>query len=325
MKRTAYEECLFKRIITSIEKNGGNDCLSSIILTGSFGRNEPTYALDSGGVIHLKSDIEIALVYPQCASKKKINTIIKNVSCEFEEELNLMPINEHRIKNMHNFNYTFISPKYKTIFTYDLFNGSKTIWGKDLIEQKCLPLEMVDMYEAKRLVANRIAEMVYLQSNSPEDHMFYLKTQWKGKIILAIVSAWLICEKEYSSSYHEQYKKFETYKDRAESTFGKGFYEDYRKVFCFLRECGEPYDIPDEIMVKYIKCTDDYLYDQNICKPKVNSISRNLKYFVKYYKTKSHYGILNFEDNILQAIITDYWMKSNKITYDAEIWHNVLY
>lgn len=325
MNKEAYEKDLISRVLNSVEKHGGNQCLSSIILTGSFGRGEPTYTISSEGDVQLKSDVEIAMVFPKTAPKESVETLITDVCAEFAEDLNLMPLNEDRVRKAYNFNYSIRVPKYKTIFTYDLFNGSKTIWGKDFIGQKKVTLDVVDVYEAKRLVANRIAEMIFLMNNSSEEKVYFLRQQWKGKVILSIISAWLICEKEYVPSYHGQYKKIEVHKSKVENVLGTGFFEDYKKVFCFLRENGKPYEVLDERMSNYVKNIDDYFKKKNIQKPRVNSLSRYLKYLLKYSKTGFKYGVFDFEDSILQEIITNYWLRSNKVIVDAEVWHKVLY
>lgn len=138
MDKSVYEKNLIDNIITSIERHGGRDYFSSIILTGSFGRGEPTYSFSSKGTLQLKSDVEIALVFSKPSQKKAVEKLIRRVSSEFIEELNLMAINERRVRKAYNFNFSLIIPKYKTIFTYDLFNGSRTIWGRDFIEEKKL-------------------------------------------------------------------------------------------------------------------------------------------------------------------------------------------
>lgn len=328
-KKTAiafYEENLIKSVLASIEKHGGRKCLSSIILTGSFGRGEPTYKIDNEGHFQLKSDVEIALIFPKSSKKEMVERIIRDVSQEFDEDLNLMAVNEARVRNAYNFNFSVRVPKYKTIFTYDLFNGSRTIWGQDYIGLKDIKLSDVDVYEAKRLVANRIGELVYIKNNTDDrDKKAYLKMQWKGKLVLAIVSAWLICEGEYVSSYHGQYKKIKGRISDIEKILGKDFFKEYDKVFGFLREDKPVYDIPDKKLVEYIKQMDQYFKKNNIDKPKVNSSSRVIKYLLKYVKSGLNYGILGFENNILQALISDFGKKSNALKKDADVWYRVLY
>lgn len=325
MTKKDYQDNLVSRVIESIENHGGNNCLSSIVLTGSFGRGEPTFESGSDGELHLKSDVEIALIFPHSNQKTAVDEIINSVSSEFSEDLNLMAINEKRIRKAYNFNFSMKSPKYKTIFTFDLFNGSKTVWGRDFIGEKDIRIADVDIYEAKRLIANRIGELIYLQNNSKEDEKDYLRIQWKGKLMLAIVSAWLICEGKYVSSYHGQYKRINQSKNAVSNQFGSQFLEEYDKVFSFLRENGEKYELPDDLLIQYVKQMDKVFKERKISSPKVNSFSRFAKYFVKYIKSGAKYGICGFEDSILQSLITDYCNKSDKITEDANAWHNVLY
>lgn len=324
MDKKAYEKKLIENVIVSIEKHGGKECLSSIILTGSFGRGEPTYTLEFDEKLRLKSDVEIALIFQNSYQKKKVKCLIDAVSSEFVEDLNLMAINEKRVRKAYNFNFSLCVPKYKTIFTYDLFNGSRTIWGRDFIGENMLTVAEIDPYEAKRLVANRIGELIYLQ-NSVNVDRDYLRKQWKGKLMLAIVSAWLICEEEYVSSYHEQYQKMHGRRAAVEKVFGKTFLREYEKVFRFLREDGFEYDTPDELLVGYVQRMDKYFKQQSIRKPKVNSASRMVKYTIKYIRTGMKYGIMGFENNILQSLIVDFWKKSDRLSEDADVWHRVLY
>lgn len=319
-----YEKQLIESILSSIEQHGGNTCLSSVVLTGSFGRGEPTYKIEKDG-FYLKSDVEIALIFPSSAKKERVEKLIRAVSAEYDEELNLMAINEKRVRKAYNFNFSICVPKYKTIFTYDLFNGSKTIWGRDWIGEKKIELADVDPYEAKRLVANRIGELIYLQNSSDQDNKDYLRKQWKGKLILAIVSAWLVCEGEYVSSYHGQYQKIYKKRNAIEKDLGRTFLAEYEKVFCFLREGDSEYDTPDELLADYIYRMDQYFNQRGIKKPKVNSISRLLKYTVKYIRTGMKYGLVGFENKVLQSLIVDYWTRSDKLTADAAVWYRVLY
>ena len=325
MNKNLYEKKIIQDIIYTIVNKGGKKYLSSIILTGSFGRGEPTFEIGSDGKIQLKSDVEIALIFSKSLQKRVINNFITSITKEFEEDLNLMAINEKRIHKVFNFNFTLIEPKYKTIFTYDLFNGSKTIWGNDLIGKIKVPLESIDLYEAKRLVANRIGELIYLQSTTDTNQKKYLKMQWKGKLMLAIVSAWLICKGEYVSSYHGQFNKIMNSRREIEKQLGSGFFDEYGKTFRFLRESGEAYETSDEILKNYVHQIDILFKKLDIRKPKINSFSRLMKYRIKYLKTDMKYGLYGFENCILQSLISDYYEGNPKLYEDAKIWHIVLY
>lgn len=320
-----YEKKLINDVIECIEKNDLKNSLSSIILTGSFGRNEPTYKMLENGMLKLKSDVEIALVYKKSSSKKEVNQIIKNVSNEFEEDLNLMPIEENRVRKAYNYNYSIVNQKYKTIFTYDLFNGSYTIWGKDFLKNQNIYLNQVDLYEAKRLVGNRIGELIYLSVTESKGKKDYLKKQWKGKLCLAIVSAWLICEGKYASAYHKQYELIKKNVDAVKKVLGDEFIEDYNRVFSFLREDGQEYEIPDSRMKQYVSYINKYLFEKKITKPKVNNMAREIKYLSKYIKSGMPLGIINFEDKIIQSLIDGYYEDRENLKDMAILWHNVLY
>lgn len=320
-----YESNLINNVIFSIERHGGKDFLSSMILTGSFGQGEATYIIDTNSELQLKSDVEIALVFSKLSQKNIVEALIHKISSEFSEDLNLMAINEKRVRKAYNFNFSLCVPKYKTIFTYNLFNGSKTVWGRDFIKERKITLADVDLYEAKRLVANRIGELTYLQNTAEVKKKNYLRVQWKGKLMLAIVSAWLICEGEYVSSYYGQFEKIKKDTKKVGNLFGQGFVEEYNKVFSYLRENKEKYEVPDELLFSYVKNVDEYLRRKGIKTPQVNSVSRLIKYTIKYMKTGMKYGIVGFENNILQALISDYWKKSERLNADADVWHRVLY
>lgn len=325
MERAEYEQKLIENVIYSIEKHGGRKCLSSIILTGSFGRGEPTYIVDREGNVQLKSDVEIALVFLDSAKKEVVNKLIAAVSSEFQEDLNLMPISERRVRNAYNFNFSVKVPKYKTAFTYDLFKGSKTIWGEDFIGKCSITLNDIDPYEAKRLVANRIGELVYLQGTAVEEEKEYLRIQWKGKLMLAIVSAWLICEKKYVSAYHGQYNIILELKADVEKLLGSDFVDDYKRVFAFLRESGTVYEVPDNKLRSYVNAINSYFKTCELKNPKVNSISRITKYYIKYVRAGIGYGLVHFENGILQALIDEYVDVSDKLINTADVWHRVLY
>ena len=322
-KKKQYQENLISDVLECIFKYGGDNYLSSIILTGSFGRCEPTFTVDACGNLILKSDVEIGLIYTK--SKKQVQELIRKVTSEFTEDLNMMAISEKRVKYANNYNLSLSIPKYKTIFTYDLFNGSKTVWGADFIGAKNIALSTVDIYEAKRLIANRIGELTRLKTIAREDDNKYLEIQWKGKLMLAIVSAWLICEQRYVSSYIGQYQQLENIKEEIKNQLGQDFFEEYHQVFSFLRGNGENFELEDFKLREYVKKIDSIFKTLNINTVKVNSISRKVKYYIKYIKIGMPFGIIGFEKKILQALITQYTEGDVSVMKTAEVWHKVLY
>lgn len=316
-----YEKKLLQEVLKRIEYYGGKKLLSSVVLTGSFGRDEPTYVQSSDGLIRLKSDVEIGLVFSGYRKRKRVIALGEQVAKEFSEDLNFMPISERRLEKAHNFNFTVWSSKKKTLFTYDLYNGSKTIWGRCIVEKVPLSLEMVDLYEAKRLVANRIGELICC---SEEEDMGYVQAQWRGKLMLALGSAWLLCSGLYASSYRKQYLLLAEHRLEAEKIYGESFFEDYEKAFLLLRRNQEAGCIQKESLMTYVKAADVLFCQLGLKKPKSNSLSRNLKYWLKYVNTSREFRVFNFEDAILQALITGYYQEPQAAQQMAKIWQDVL-
>ena len=127
MRSEFNSEILICGILSRMKEKSGMDHVSSVILSGSFGRNEATYTYDENGIQRLISDVEIVVTFPKLSDKPAIKRMIREMSSEFEEDINLMPLSEHRIKKVQNYNFALVTPVYKTLFTFDLYNGSKTI------------------------------------------------------------------------------------------------------------------------------------------------------------------------------------------------------
>ncbi len=320
-----YEESLVCDIIRSIEKHGGLKYLSSVILTGSLGRDEATYGYTAAGDIILKSDVEMALIYRDAADKQAVSALIGTVAGEFEEELNLMAISEKRIRNAYNFNYSLMIPRYRTLFMFDLFNGSRTVWGRNWIGEKRIGLEKVDLYEAKRLVANRIAELVYRTDTACGTDRCGLRRQWKGKLMLAIASAYLILEGAYVSSYGGQYERLKKRRSAVDRTMGEGFFDQYEKAFIFLRKEGPECEAEDGKLREYVWFANQCFKKRSLRNPKVNCTARMAKYCAKYYQAGMPYGVFRFEDVILQTLIDGYYAGSPQLSATADVWHRVLY
>ena len=319
-----YEKKLMKRVVEEFLTNKEMKYISAIILTGSLGRNEASYLFDDDNHKYvLKSDVEIACVYKK--NKLAVEIMIKKVCDQFVEDLNIMPIGYYRVKHANNFNASIVPSKYKSIFTYDFYNGSKTLWGRDYISEKDIDISQCDPYEAKRIVANRIGEMVYLLYCDGKLNDDYLRAQWKGKVVLAIVTGWLICEKKYKTSYRMQYKIVLDNQVDIESVVGSNFVEHYKKVFLFLRESGNVYEINDVELRKYVRSINAYFSSKKLLKSKVNSFSRHIKYMLKYMHVCGVSGLRGFEDRIIQGLLDEFEREDIKIIETAQIWHKVLY
>ena len=324
MNKEEYTAKLLNEIIAFIEQNRGEEILSSIVLTGSFGRGEPTWEVDADGNAILKSDVEIALVRKPSVRNKEALDLCHKLWNHFQEDLSLMVFSERRIKNAHNLNHSLWETRYKTIFTFDIFNGSKTIWGKDFLKSKRITIDAIDPYEAKRIVGNRIGELMYLTEDEGKNDD-YTRKQWKGKVMLAICSAWLVIQKEYVSGYHSQYDRIID-NDAAKKELGGDFIDDYKKTFEFLRESGIPFEVSDASLRKYVERISELFDSNGIKQPKVNNIARIIKNTLRYIKTGCKFGFVHFENNIISSLISQFEQgETERLRYTAQVWHNSIY
>ena len=321
-EKQEYIDELLNSVVKKVLEEDKGKVIKSIIVTGSFGRGEPTFTVVDGK-LRLKSDVEISLVHSHI-KKKKMLDLMHKVESQFRETIDLLPFQERRLVLAQNHNYALVEPRKKTLFTYDVFNGSYTLWGEDYLKRKIVKLNDVDKFEAKRIVANRIGELVH-NFNRDEDMSKSEYTMiWKGKIVLAIVTAWLILHGQYESSYHKQYEIIKKDIDLVEATLGQGFFWEYEKVFLFLRDAGEPFEVPDTHLRGYVKNINLLFKKEQLVKSEVNCLSKRIRGWFKYIKSGMHYGI-RFENAILQSLIDDYVSGSSHLKNTADTWSRVLY
>lgn len=321
--KQVHIEQMLDLIVKKVLEEDKKGVVKSIIATGSFGRGEPTFTIVDGQ-LHLTSDVEISLVYSHMKEKRILLDLMSKVESQFRETVELMPFQERRLLLAQNHNYAIIEPRKKTLFTYDVFNGSYTLWGQEYLKRKNIKLSDVDKYEAKRIVANRIGELVHNfdrdEDISAEEYVMI----WKGKVILAIVSAWLLLHEQYESSYHKQYEIIKKSFERVEATLGSGFFLEYEKVFSYLRDAGEPYEVSDANLRHYVKQINVLFNERHLMKSKVNCFSKKIRGWIKYIKSGAHYGI-EYENRILQSLLDDYISGSSHIKDSAETWSKVIY
>ncbi len=317
----SYVNQLIENIIKKIDVYPENKCLVSVVLSGSLGREEGTFHFDSktSGVV-LDSDVELALIY-KFGEKKRAEVIRRKLIQDFKEEMNPMTISVSRVKNGYNFNYSILPPEYSSIFMYDLYNGSKTIWGKDLLNKKVV---QYDLYEAKRIVANRIGELTYTETNSLEN-VESLVRQWECKLLLALGSAYCILGNAYSSQYGVQRSFIVKNKKQVNDMLGRGFVEDYDKAYLFLRK-GHPYcEVSRDQLRQYVKNIKYVFEEKKLLIPKINSISRKLKYAIVCIKTKKKFNPFTCEKDILDGLLQNFIFDDDAIVSLARDWKDILY
>ena len=204
---------------------------------------------------------------------------------------------------------------------YDFYNGSKTIWGENLLAYKC---PSYDKYEAKRIVANRIGELTCVQMQEVKNKE-KLVEQWKGKLVLAIGSAYCILKNEYQSKYEAQRNYIVTQSSELSSAIGEQFVDDYDKVFLFLRKGGDHHDVPMERLVEYVERIKRLFYKEGICHPRINSLSRRLKYAIACVRSKADLNPFACEEKIIDELIDEFIDRDDDIIEAAKNWKNILY
>ena len=319
-----YISDLIQEIVSKVTTHTNASCISSIIVTGSFGRNEPTFEKDEKGYLTLKSDVEIALVYDKFKNKGKVLRLMQDTEKCFSELVEFMPFQKQRIIKAQNHNFAIVEPKYKSLFTYDIFNGSYTAWGTDYLHLKQVPLDQVDPFEAKRIVGNRIGELMCFLNRGSAQYDNNYKKLWKAKVMLAIVSAYLLCNKMYISSYHKQRDRIIQPREMVIDIFGEKFLSDYEKAFSYLRENGESCEILDENLRKYVAAINTVLQKKGITKARINCLSKKMRSWIHYLKCGSNYGF-NFENNLYQNLINAYIENADCIQKLADDWRKILY
>lgn len=316
----SYMNRLVKKIIDKIDSSD-NRCLSSVILTGSLGRNEGTFHMDySTSDVVLDSDVELALVY-KFGMKKRAEVIRNRLIKDFNEEINPMVISESRVRNGYNFNYSIMRPKYFSIFMYDLYYGSRTIWGKNLL---CKSIQTYDKYEAKRIVANRIGELIYLETAIPGNPLDLIN-QWEAKLLLAIGSAYCILESAYVSQYKEQNKFIVENKNKVNKLLGEDFAYDYNLAYLYLREGLACCKFSREKLQKYVENIKVLFDKSGISTARINSCSRKLKYAISCVKFKINMNPFNCEERIIDSLVNYFISGDSRINLVAQYWKYVLY
>ena len=315
-----YTQNLTNKIIAHVENCSNKNDIISVVLTGSLGRDEGTFHVDTKTQeLVLDSDVELALIYKH--GKKSSAEIIKQSLIDaFAEELNPMTISEARICKGYNFNYSFFAPKYHSIFMYDFYNGSRTIWGEDLLDKKSCKY---DKFEAKRIVANRIGELICVKNdmNSTNSQI----KQWEGKLLLAIVSAYCILNDAYTSRYEDQYNFIIANKENVAAHFGNSFLNDYIMAFRYLRKGCGTYSVPSEHLPKYVEAINILLTKQNCDVPKINSASRRLKYMISCIKHKCKLNPFTCETTIINNLINFFISNNSELLTTSLYWKNILY
>lgn len=289
----------------------------AIILYGGYGRNEGGWIVDSDGIYKPYNDFDIALVFDKKIGKTFTNKIATDIKSKID--IRWVDISEFTVKQ--------VSKLKNSIFSYDLKNGSKVIYGNGSIiktiphfDSKSIPYREIDILYKTRLwtILGSLDEKG-VQSLTGEKSRFFRNQM--SKCILAIVDSVLVINHDYNERYSEKVKIFEKY------------CEDNRLITLIhwaLKEKYLPQDIEmseDKVNRFYLEIIEYYLkyfysslsiyYGTAVKSYKdIKKIfSYNIKNVVRMiYKNKiifSRYGSKEKYMNICQDLLANYQLSKN--------------
>ena len=179
----------------------------SIILSGSFGRNEVSF-IEDGNELKFLSDCEITTVCNRYISSGTLKRLSLNISQRtgleivLHNSIKLLLHSWFRVPSL--MSHILWRP---SIVNYERGCGAKVVFGENILE-KMPRIEPGDipLWEGIRLMFNRMVESLkYFPADGQEqDESVY----WINKIILACQDALLLSIKQYHYSYKTRNLKF---------------------------------------------------------------------------------------------------------------------
>jgi len=180
----------------------------SIILYGSYGRDEGSWILDNIGKYVPYNDYDILMIIKNKIPKEIIKSIRQNIACKIGIRwIDIDQKTPNELKSLRTL-----------IYNYDLKYASKVIYGDDKIrdlipemDSTKIPLKDVEILFFTRIwtflgALNKKGTNVKIYG---EDSRFFRNQM--GKAILAIVDVLLIQKGQYNSSYKERYNRLKKY------------------------------------------------------------------------------------------------------------------
>lgn len=319
-----YSNDLVNDIVERVVAHKDSRYIWSIIMVGSFGRNEPTFDVHDDGSFYLRSDVEILLICKNMHHERKLLPLIREIEGQYKEALEFMAFPIRRLRLVQNFNFAILKPRYKTLFMYDIINSGHTVWGDDYLKDIKVELDQVDLYEAKKIVANRIAEYIRVMDRGLDISLKQYQIQWRAKTLLAVGTAWLMLKGEYVSSYRGQFEEIKKNTKELEKEFGKEFCNDYMESYEMLRNNGEKYDVGDIKLRKYIAIINQRFRNSKLNHSKCLCTSKRIRMAKRYLGYRLKYGI-RFEDNIYEQLIDYFVTNKDDLMEIANDWYNILY
>lgn len=178
--------------------------LLSIILYGSYGRDEGAFYYDEVGDIRTYNDFDIILVVDKLVHSKKI----QDISDILNEKLDVKWIDlSQKVRSK-------LRSLELSIFNYDLKHGSRVIFGDQNVfnEIPDFKVENINLKEAETLYFTRIWAFLgslpvdgFERELTPDEVRFF--NYQMAKAVLAVIDVKLLLEGKYTTSYKARVKK----------------------------------------------------------------------------------------------------------------------
>lgn len=201
-----HMEIITKEIVDKVKPE-------SIILGGSFGRGEGSVILKKSEA-KILSDYEIGVVTNKFWQRELLSKLSRKFSAMLGVETTVTCITPDRLKQNRTKNLSFGRPL-PSISMYELKSGSVLLYGKNYLSENLIDPRTIPLWEAIRLLFNRMAEAlqhfdISIFQKPGDVHVEDLKLiKWISKILLACSDVLLISIGRYHYSYRIRWQVFQ--------------------------------------------------------------------------------------------------------------------
>ena len=184
-------------LILDVFNSRNLNSIDSIILYGSYGRNEGAF-FKKDNQVFVYNDYDILLIVDEKISESNLNNIKNELLLKIE--IKWIDISQKLFSELRN-----LKP---TIFNFDLKYGSSVIYGDQNVFDQIPPFreEQITLLDVEILYFTRLYPFLItfedgnFDLGEDEEKIRFFRNQW-SKAVLAIVDSKLIRAKKYNSSY----------------------------------------------------------------------------------------------------------------------------
>lgn len=186
-----------------------SDNIISIVLTGSFAREEGSVLIEASGDFRVLGDVEFIVITKENIDFRQISNLLrlaekdienilieKGITCSVE----FSPVTRNFFKK--------IRP---TIFNYEFFLYGNVLYGDPEILNKMpeIRASLIPKYDAFFLLCNRIVEQLSVFSKLSFQKKYGVDVYYQlVKLYMDMAGSFLIITGRYEPSYGQRYKKF---------------------------------------------------------------------------------------------------------------------